>query len=392
MRPVLAALLFAPALYSAAPVLAQPAEPEAVIERLFTTDALEESWFAPSFLSALPLGEVETFIKSYVEQYGSFQSVSGGGSEFVIELEKADVPALLALDQEGRIAGLRLQEAIPRASLEEHEEAIKGLPGETALLVISGGEDKAAHNADMRLAVGSAAKLAILKAATDAVAEGRLSWEQTFELDEAWRSLPSGILQDWPTGAPLTLSTLANLMVSLSDNTATDAMIHLVGREAVERITPENTPFLTTRELFTLKTEENAELYEKWASGDAARHSDLLPSLGNVPLPRAGDLAAQPTLKAEWYFSARELCQLMEELKDQSALSINPGLASRDEWEKIAYKGGSDVGVLNFTTRLEGADGSSHCVVATWNSDDQALDDRRLASTYRGLLHSLSGE
>src|SRR5690606_15662349 len=267
MRPVLAALLLAPAFYSPAPVLAQPAEPKTVIERLFTTDALEESWFAPSFLSALPLGEVEAFIKSYVEQYGSFQSVSGGGSEFVIELEKADVPALIALDQEGRIAGLRLQEAIPRASLEEHEEAIKGLPGETALLVISGGEDQVAHNADMRLAVGSAAKLAILKAAADAVAEGRLSWEQTFELDEAWRSLPTGILQDWPAGTPVTLSTLANLMISLSDNTATDAMIHLVGREAVERITPENTPFLTTRELFTLKAGENARLYEKWAGG-----------------------------------------------------------------------------------------------------------------------------
>src|SRR5690606_38464575 len=162
-------------------------------------------------------------------------------------------------------------------------------------------------------------------------------------------SLPTGILQDWPAGTPVTLSTLANLMISLSDNTATDAMIHLVGREAVKRITPENTPFLTTRELFTLKAGENARLYEKWAGGDAAERAEMLPSLENAPLPAVGDLSAQPTLKAEWYFSARELCQLMEELKDAPALSINPGLASRDEWEKIAYKGGSEVGVLNFT-------------------------------------------
>lgn len=388
MTRVFAIIILASALFSSSSTLAQ--EPKAVIERLFTTKQVEESWFAPSFLTALPIQQVDDFIKSYIDRYGDFQSISGQDGEFVIQLENADVPALIALDTEGRITGLRLQEAIPLASLEEHGETVTGLPGETALLIISNGEDHIAHNADVPLAIGSAAKLAILNTAMEAVTEGRLKWEQTIELDEAWRSLPTGILQDWPAATPVTLATIANLMISMSDNTATDAMIHLVGRDAIEQITPENAPFLTTRELFTLKAEENTELYEKWANGDAAERVDLLASLESVPLPSVAKLVSHPTLKAEWYFTARQLCQLMEAVKDEPALAINPGLASPDEWQKIAYKGGSETGVLNFTTRLEGSDGSSHCVVATWNSNEEALDERRLVSAYRGILRSLA--
>ena len=81
------------------------------------------------------------------------------------------------------------------------------------------------------------------------------------------RSLPSGMLHNWPEGAPVTLHTLASLMISISDNTATDILLGLVGRENVERMmgrigiaAPErNRPFLATREIFALKTAPEAE-------------------------------------------------------------------------------------------------------------------------------------
>jgi len=54
---------------------------------------------------------------------------------------------------------------------------------------------------------------------------------------------------------------LANRMISISDNTATDHLLLTVGREAVESIQAAmghsapglNAPFITTRELFVLK-------------------------------------------------------------------------------------------------------------------------------------------
>ena len=42
-------------------------------------------------------------------------------------------------------------------------------------------------------------------------------------------------------------------MISVSDSTATDALIALLGRESIENYTALNRPLLTTREVSTLK-------------------------------------------------------------------------------------------------------------------------------------------
>src|SRR5690606_39753601 len=44
-------------------------------------------------------------------------------------------------------------------------------------------------------------------------------------------SLPTGILQEWPVGTPMTIQSLATLMISISDNTATDVLLRVAGRD-----------------------------------------------------------------------------------------------------------------------------------------------------------------
>lgn len=70
-------------------------------------------------------------------------------------------------------------------------------------------------------------------------------------------------------------------------------------------------------------------------------------------------------------------------------MSINPGLADPEDWTSVAYKGGSDQGVLNFSTRLVSRDGKVHCVVASWNDDEDVPMDK-LAEPYRGILRKLA--
>jgi beta-lactamase class A len=253
--------------------------------------------------------------------------------------------------------------------------------------VRSDGKDAVAQNADTPLAVGSAAKLAILKALKDAVADGRLRWDQTVPLKSEWRSLPTGILQDWPPGTSVTIATLGTLMMSLSDNTATDALIDLVGRANVEAITPRNTPFPTTAELFKLKTKGRGDLRAKWRSADAAGRRSLLDTIAALPLPKVADLEPAATAEIEWFFSAHELCGLLEATAGMP-MFINPGLADAAAWRSVAFKGGSETGVLNLSTRLAGDDGAVHCVVATWNTAE-TLDQRRLYEPFRGLLRVL---
>ena len=80
--------------------------------------------------------------------------------------------------------------------------------------------------------MGSAFKLGVLKALKEQIAGGRHSWDEVAELTAPDLSLPSGIIQGWPMGAPLTLHSLAALMISISDNTATDVLMRVVGRAA----------------------------------------------------------------------------------------------------------------------------------------------------------------
>lgn len=374
----------------ATPAGAQSAGRKELLRRLFEAPEAKAEWFAPAFLAQVPAARVTGIIESLKDEYGELRAVTGEGQRFTVILDRAEVPTHLVLDKERRIAGLLFEPAVMGGSLEAQIEAIASLPGRTAVLVVSDGTVRAAHNADMPLAVGSAAKLAVLKATADAVAAGRLSWGQTVALDPAWRSLPTGILQDWPVGTPLTLASLANLMISLSDNTATDALIRLIGRERVEAVSPRNTPFPTTRELFTLKAAGNEALRAAWSTGDADTRRGILDEIAETPLPAADALETAATTGVEWFFTARELCTLMEALADLPALHINPGLAAPGAWLRIAYKGGSETGVLNYTTRLEGSDGTTHCVVATWN-DEGPLDEGRASGHYRAMLRELRG-
>lgn len=363
--------------------------PEGTLEALLSPGGLPEDRFAAAFLAALPLPQLKQVLAGILQANGPLQTVEQSTEGFRLRFAEATIPTTLVFDDKGRISGLWFGLAETHGTIGTLAAAISALPGTTGLLVVSDGKDVIARNADQPLAVGSAAKLAILAALRQAIAAGRLGWNQVVPLDPGWKSLPSGQLQDWPDGTPLTIATLANLMISVSDNTATDALIRLVGRDAVEAVSPANAPFLTTRELFTLKTGKNAPLRAEWLVGDAQTRRAILGRISSEPLPAVADLSPATTHAVEWFLSARELCALLDATADLDSVGINPGVAERASWKSVAYKGGSEPGVINLSTRVVGHDGRVHCVVASWN-DDAALDDQKLIAPYRGILNRLA--
>jgi hypothetical protein len=94
---------------------------------------------------------------------------------------------------------------------------------------------------------------------------------------------------------------------------------------------------------------------------------------------------------AEWYVPAERLCELIEAVAGLPPMQINPGVAARADWQDIAFKGGSEIGVLNLTTRVTGKDGTRYCVVASWN-DTKAIDETRATGAYASLLAALARE
>ena len=388
MRRALWLFLIACALVS--PAAADTITPQAAIARLFTSDRVDPDWFAQSLLQQAPASQVQSVVDQLKAQLGAYEDVRPDGDHFSTVFAQGSVPTYITLDSSGRIMSLFFKQ--PVSTLKDLPGAIsafRALHGKVGLIVETDSTVTQAIDADEPLAVGSAFKLAVLAAIKKQVDAKRMSWAQIVTIRSAWKSLPTGVLQTWPDGSPLTLDSVAALMISQSDNTAADLALRTVGRSAVEAEAPRDTPFLTTREAFQLKDPANAQLLARWRSGNAATRRSVLEALASKPLPNIDIFTGRVIAPdVEWFFSARELCALMNRVASLPLMSINPGVADPSRWVRVAYKGGSETGVLNLTTQLVSKSGKTYCVSATWN-DSQPVDERQFELTYSLLLNSL---
>jgi beta-lactamase class A len=367
--------------------------PQAALERLFTSEQIQTEWFAPEFLAQVPIEQVRKIITDVKSQLGSYQAGQKSDRDYLVVFNQGSVTAKIVLNPKGQISGLLFQS--PQAKVASLEDAIaqfKALPGKVSVLVREGKTTKAALNPQTPLAVGSAFKLAVLKAFRSEINSGKRSWKDVVQLRSHSKSLPSGILQTWADGSYLTVQTLAALMISISDNTATDTLINLIGRQVIEMESPRNRPFLNTRELFILKGKENRDLLKRYQTSNEAQRRGILEELTKKPLPNVSDFeGVNPVaLDVEWFFTASELCGLMEQVADLPLMSINPGVVNPSYWQKVAFKGGSEPGVLNLTTWLQAKNGKNYCVVATWNNNNAPVEESRFTALYSSAVAQLA--
>lgn len=368
--------------------------PQAALERLFTSPKIESDWFATSFLNQVPLPLVQQTIAQLQTDLGAYQRVQPEGDRYLVIFARGRVGVQIVLNSQNQIIGLSIRPVVEAITPEQAIEQLKTFPGQVNFLIAENGSPLAALNSDRPLAVGSAFKLVVLAALRKQIESGQHSWRDVVELKSAWKSLPTGFLQTWPDGSALTLQTLATLMISISDNTATDALINILGRDSVEAVSDRNQPFLTTREAFILKAKANQEILQRYRTADLAGKRQILTEIAQKNLP---DLSSSPfgdkpsALDVEWLFTPYELCKLMAGVADLPLMSVNPGggLVNPQNWSRVAYKGGSEPGVLNLTTWLEAKNGKSYCVVATWNNNDAVLDEKRLYELYGAVIKGL---
>src|SRR5262249_45500007 len=137
------------------------------------------------------------------------------------------------------------------------DDRCRSLPGKVSLAsyALEGSQLRPVHtlNPDEPLAIGSTFKLYILGALAEEVAAGRARWDEPLAIKDDLTSLPSGQMQLETEGVEFPISRFADLMISISDNTAADHLLDRVGRARVEaymsRLNPDaarNLPFLST--------------------------------------------------------------------------------------------------------------------------------------------------
>lgn len=296
------------------------------------------------------------------------------------------------------------------STLESVIKDMKQLKGTTSISAINLSRKHvlAAHDSSTYLPIGSTFKLYVLGTLAEQIRLGKRRWDDVIVLDTTTRSLPSGILQTWPHGSPLTLQTLATLMISQSDNTATDMLLHELHQDSVERMQQHmghsnaslNTPFLTTRDVFLLKFTNcgiPAREYAGLRPADRRKFLDRLQEQTPLAAVRFVDTAVVPD-RVEWFARTTDCIRAMEWLSTcleratvLDILAVNPGVdINPKQWTYAGYKGGSEPGVINMTYLLRHNSGDWYALSASWMNPTGNVDEATFAGFVQRAIQLLA--
>ena len=379
-----------------------------------------ESYFTQTFLAQVPAAQVRAISEQLRSQYGAVESLGAvelqgsWAAQLLVTYERAIATIRLVLDPEPphRVNGFLIADVTPRNDSAQSLAAdFAALPGQAGFLISRLGEEGvdaiAAHNADQQLGVGSGFKLYVLAEAARQVNAGERQWDEVIPLGPA--SLPSGITQSWPEGSPMTLHGLAALMISISDNTATDTLMRALGRESVDAMVEtaghsapgRALPLLTTAEAFSIRASANAELLAEWnaAAGPEQRRAllDRARERLTVSALRASDHTGRPASieTVEWFASPADMARALDWLRVNGGetaleiLAISPGIApaAAERWNYVGFKGGSEAGVIAANFLLRDAEGRWYAVNGAWNDPAATVDDTRFMALMLRAIH-----
>lgn len=321
--------------------------------------------------------------QSEPEPTGSPEPALDGGEEALEDTEDNDDDADSAEEEEE-------EEAEPAEGFEEIAERLEELPGDVEALVVEDGEQLLRIGEGEPTPIASVVKMYVLYALVDAIDDGDVAWDDSLTLTDELRSLPSGTLQDQYTGYSTSVHDVAERMIAISDNTGTDMLIDLLGRDAVEQAVADAghhdpallEPFMTTRELFQLRWGV-PELGEDWAELDESERREVLEEVAEEPLSIGYQETSRHDIDyaVDWYATTDDVVAVHRQLTERSAeheeledvLTENPGLIDEvdDEWwETVSFKGGGLPGVVTGTWEAVAEDGTHRNVVIMLRTDD----------------------
>lgn len=262
-------------------------------------------------------------------------------------------------------------------------------------------------NADQRFAIGSGFKLFILGELIEEVNDGRRRLSDTMLLSRDLKGPPSSEMADWPVGSPATLNTLALKMISISDNTATDHLHYLLGRENIEHQMKVmghsdpavNIPLLCTREMTQLRDKSTGLPAREYLKLDVAGRRKFLAT--RLPMPPDYEKLDFDTAGydlAEWYASPLDMAHALAWIyhhtgEDRPAhllrqvLTIDPKLTHDPAvWTFVGFKGGSEEQLLAGNWLLRHRTGRWFTLHSYFNNPKGALKPEQVVPVLDQIL------
>jgi beta-lactamase class A len=381
--------------------------------------------FAPAFIAAVPKATFASISQQLAATAGKalriedVRPVTPRTATIVIVFERGRATAAVSVAASGaqQIDGLRITGMTGNeTTISAVDAELAKLPGKTgfALARLGSGAPAllTARGADTAFAIGSEFKLVILAELVRGIEAGERHWGDTVTLGGT--PLPGGAYTTSPVSTKATLYDLAEKMISVSDNSATDILLRTLGREKVEAMLPvvgmanpqSMRPFLGTLEAFKLKS---SPLGVRWTrADDAGRRALLAGEVATMPISAIDStlFAAGKPLQIdqiEWFATPADMIRVMDWLRRHSEsgvaarareiLAKNSGVgpASAGKWQYVGFKGGSEPGVIALTFLLQGKDGAWYAMSASWNDSTAPVNDARFASLMARALDLVAG-
>lgn len=307
------------------------------------------------------------------------------------------------------------------------DKAAAGIAPDASFLAadITQGQCQPIHalNADSSLGIGSSFKLYILGELGNQIREGRFHsnlpaqkelgpWEQPVAIEQRFKSIPGGPLLFVPDGTVFTVRYLAEQMIQRSDNTATDHLLFLLGRENVEQRMKLmqhhdpalNTPLFATREFAVMKlldtdaqiatyveasTDERRQILDK-----ETRHFDALRDVAE------GQVVPIRIEELEWFADRYDMCRVLVDLytlgQDPRTRPVAEILTladqlgiDREQFPYVGFKGGSEIGVLAGNWLLVRNDGRRFAMTMAFNDPDKPIDQAAVVAALKSAVENL---
>jgi beta-lactamase class A len=315
----------------------------------------------------------------------------------VADFDGVPLVVIISVDGAGLISGLLLTPYQPPPTRwVQIDQELAALASDSSLLaarVSPGGSCTPVHQVAASTArpLASMFKLFVLGALAHQLAAGQVSWTQELTVTDAVKSPGSGALQDVPDGTRVPVQQTAAKMIAVSDNTAADMLMSLVGRSAVEAQDRQwsdhaalNVPFLTAREGLLMKILDYPALANQYLSlAPDRRAAFLASSVDPLPFSQAqvqnlsqAWTAPRDIDTIEYFASPDDICRAFAGLQQLAAqprlaplgsvLSTNDGGIGLDpaQWPTVWFKGGSEPGVLTLGYLATNNEGQTFAVVA----------------------------
>lgn len=388
---------------------AKAAQLEILLMNIFQSQSPSDmaQYFDDSVLSEINIEFLYYFVQTIKLGYGDYVDVAvslekeSGMNKYNMTLTFAVMDGLVNLNKESqKISGIYFSsfairgEILAQTTLAQLTSRYTAIPGNHSLLIKQDTQTLYALNSTDTMQIASAFKLFVLHALEQKINQDPgIDWNTQIPIIDQYKSLPSGEFQNEDNGTLFTLQEMADDMISISDNTATDHIIYYLGREYVESFLPPtyDFPLLTTNEAFKIRFLLPTAKMEEYVGMSISNRRQFLAvnvsqlDINDINLYTSnwtGNIALQ--MNFEWALSAEQLYTGLTLAKNVSSLYINPGVADAAEWAQAGYKGGSDVGTLSMAHVVQHANGTwFYCVMVVNNySELDFIADEGLVAAY----------